>query len=79
MDRRITPTTGIKLFEVVASDGRKVSLYEGPAIGHGFFRDDCLHVVVEKAFTDRGFVITAVMRKASAEDGSSGTAPAPAR
>jgi hypothetical protein len=58
---------------------REPCIYEGPAIGHGFFRDDCLHVVVQKTFADRGFVITAVMRKASVEDGSSGIAPAPAR
>jgi len=57
---------------------RERCVYEGPAIGHGFFRDDCLHVVVQPTTADRGFVITAVMRKASVEDGSSGNAPTPA-
>lgn len=53
-------------------------VYVGPAIGRGFFRDDCLHVIVEQTSTDRGFVITAVMRKALVEDGPSGSAPAQA-
>lgn len=39
-------------------------VYVGPAIGHGFFRDDCLHVIVQKERQDRGFVVTVVMRKA---------------
>jgi hypothetical protein len=39
-------------------------LYVGPAIGHGFFRDDCLHVVVDPSGPSSGVVITVVMRKA---------------
>jgi hypothetical protein len=39
-------------------------LYVGPAIGHGFFTDDCLHVIVQQQPEDRGFVVTVVMRKA---------------
>lgn len=126
MDRRVTPTSGLRLFEVVAADGRRVclheewfhvhilerkpeiaqlqnpvqeiehalthavairsspthrerSIYVGPAIGRGFFRDDCLEVVVQPTTPDRGFVITAVMRKAVAEGGLPGSAPAPGR
>jgi hypothetical protein len=107
------PTSGLRLFEVVASDGRSVRLHEewfhehvlgrkreiaqlqnpvqeieralthavlvkpssvhpsrqiyvGPAIGHGFFRDDCLEVVVQPTGQTHGFVITVVMRKALA-------------
>jgi len=126
VDRRITPTSGLRLFEVVASDGRRVCLHEdwchahilqrkpeiaqlqnpvqeieralthavmvrpspahrerriyvGPAIGRGFFRDECLEVVVQPTGADRGFVITAVMRKAVAEGGPPGSAGGPAR
>jgi hypothetical protein len=39
-------------------------LYVGPPIGRGFFRDDCLHVIVQKQPDNRGFVITVVMRRA---------------
>lgn len=122
MERKVTPTTGLKLFEVVACDDRTVCLHEewfhfhilgrkreiaqlqnpvqeieralthavdvrrstthstrpiyvGPAIGHGFFRDDCLHVIVQPTAEKRGFVITVVMRKAS----DSGASPPDAR
>lgn len=111
MDRKVTPTSGLTLFQVVASDGRTVRLHEewchvhlferkrelaqltnpvqeieralthatevrpstshsnrlmyvGPAIGHGFFSNDCLHVVVEPEAGNRGFVVTVLMRKA---------------
>jgi hypothetical protein len=113
MDRKVTPTTGLKLFEVVAHDDRTICLHEewchvhilgrkrelaqlqnpvqeieralthavevrqsttysdrlmyvGPAIGHGFFGNDCLHVVVQPTSPERGFVITVLMRRASA-------------
>ena len=109
---RVGPTGGVKLFQLVAVDGRTVCLHEewyhvhilqrkpeiaqlanplqeieralthavdvrrsakystrplyvGPAIGHGFFRDECLHVAVQPTSADRGFVITVVMRKAA--------------
>ena len=39
-------------------------LYVGPALGHGFFRNDCLHVVVQQEPEKRGFVVTVVMRRA---------------
>ena len=42
-------------------------LYIGPAIGHGFFGNDCLHVIVQQLPDDRGFVVTVVMRRASAD------------
>jgi hypothetical protein len=111
MPGRVTPTTGHRLFEVVAADGRRVRLHEewlfvhilgrkpeiagltnpvqeieralthatvvrpstshsdrllyvGPALGRGFFRDDCLQVVVQREHEDRGFVVTVVMRRA---------------
>lgn len=126
MERRVTPTSGRRLFEVVASDGRSVclheewlfvhilqrkpeiaqlqnpvqeieralthavivrpspvhaerSIYVGPAIGRGFFHQDCLQVVVQPTAADRGFVITAVMRKAVAEDEPPDTAGGPGR
>jgi hypothetical protein len=107
----VTPTSGHRMFEVVATDGRRVCLHEdwlhvhilgrkpeiaqlanpvqeiehalthashvhrstthsdrllyvGPAIGRGFFRDNCLHVIVQKQADDRGFVVTVVMRRA---------------
>ena len=115
MDAKITPTSGVRLFDVVACDGRRVCLHEqwfhhhilgrkleiaqlanpvqeieralthavdvkrsttystrpiyvGPAIGRGFFRDDCLHVVVQPQTGNTGFVITVVMRRATDAD-----------
>lgn len=39
-------------------------IYVGPAIGRGFFAEECLHVAVQPTEQNRGFVITVVMRKA---------------
>jgi hypothetical protein len=113
MTDRVTATSGVKMFEVVAVDGRTVCLHEewyhvhilqrkpeiarltnalqeieralthavdirrstsystrpvyiGPAIGRGFFRNECLHVAVQPTgHGARGFVITVVMGKAA--------------
>lgn len=107
---KITATSGIKLFEIIAADGRRVCLdelwyhvhilqrkpeirdlanplqeieralthavsigstsyshrpiYIGPALGKGFWANECLHVTVEPKEDNRGFVVTVVMRKA---------------
>lgn len=110
---QITATSGLRLFEVIACDGRRVCLHEtwfhhhilirkpeiaqlvnpvqeiqralthavdvrrsttysprpiyvGPMLGRGFFRENCLHVVVQPLADHRGLVITVVMKIATA-------------
>jgi hypothetical protein len=74
IERALTHAVAVR--ESATHRARKI--YVGPAIGRGFFTDDCLEVVVQPTSAAAGFVITAVMRKAMAAGGAPGSAPAPA-